>query len=121
VLVQPAARVRLPIDVRIDSGNIGGSSAGLAFALEVLEKLGRDVDRGHRVAATGQIELDGSVTQVGAIEQKTIGVRQAGADVFLVPAENAAEARRYADGVKVIAVKSLRQALRALATLPFRP
>lgn len=121
VLVEPAARIRLPIDVRIDSGNIGGPSAGLAFALEVLDKLGREVDRGHRVAATGQIELDGSVTPVGAIEQKAIGVRRAGADVFLVPAENAAEARRYAGGVRVIPVKTLRQALRALATLPFRP
>ena len=54
VLVEPAADIRLPIDVSIDAGNIGGPSAGLAFALDVMEKLGRDVDRGLRVAATGR-------------------------------------------------------------------
>ena len=121
VLVQPAARIHLPLDVRIDSGNVGGPSAGLAFALAVMEKLGRDVDHGQRVAATGQIELDGSVTAVGAIKQKVLGVHRAGIRVFLVPKANAAEARRYADGLRVIPVESLRQALRALATGAFRP
>ncbi len=116
ILVQPAARIRLPLDVRIDSGNVGGSSAGLAFALAVMEKLGRDVDRGRRVAATGQIELDGSVTAVGAIKQKVLGVRRAGIRTFLVPTANAAEARRYADGLRIVPVGSLRQALQALAT-----
>jgi PDZ domain-containing secreted protein len=53
------------------------------------------------------------------VKQKTFGVREAKADVFLVPAgDNAREARRYADGVRIIAVKSFPQALHALATLP---
>jgi PDZ domain-containing protein len=115
VIVQPAARIRLPIRVRIDSGDIGGLSAGLAFALAVLEKLGRDVDHGRRVAATGQLELDGSVEAVGAIKQKVLGVRKAGIDTFLVPAANAGEARRYAGPLRVIPVRSFQQALRALA------
>jgi PDZ domain-containing protein len=116
---EQAAEIHLPLKVTIDAGNVGGPSAGLAFALEVMEKLGRDVDHGYRVAATGQIELDGSVTPIGAVKQKIFGVRQADADVFLVPAgENAQVARRYASGVRVIAVKSFPQALRALATLP---
>ena len=42
-------------------GNVGGPSAGLAFALEVMEKLGKNVDHGYRVAATGEIALDGEV------------------------------------------------------------
>jgi PDZ domain-containing protein len=114
-----AAEVKLPIGVRIDAGSIGGPSAGLAFALDVLEELGRDVDRGYRVAATGQLELDGSVLPIGAVKQKTIGVRRAKVDVFLVPAgDNAKEARKYAGPVRVIPVESFRQALRALATLP---
>jgi PDZ domain-containing protein len=114
-----AAEVKLPIGVRIDAGSIGGPSAGLAFALDVLEELGHDVDRGYRVAATGQLELDGSVLPIGAVKQKTIGVRRAKVDVFLVPAgDNAKEARKYAGPVRVIPVESFRQALQALATLP---
>jgi Lon-like protease len=114
-----SAQITLPIRVSIDAGNVGGPSAGLAFALEVLEKLGQNVDRGYRVAATGQIELDGTVAPIGGVKQKTYGARDAQADVFLVPAgDNAKEARRYAHGLRIIAVKSFPQALRALATLP---
>ncbi|MHB8651103.1 MAG: PDZ domain-containing protein [Gaiellaceae bacterium] len=117
---EQAATIRLPLSVQIDAGNVGGPSAGLAFALEVLEKLGHRVDRGYKVAATGQMQLDGTIAPIGGVEQKTYGVRAAHADVFLVPAggDNAAEARRYAHGLRIIAVKSFPQALHALATLP---
>lgn len=118
VLVEPAASITLPFKVAIDSGNIGGPSAGLAFALDLMEKLGRDVDRGNRIAATGELSLDGSVSRIGGIKQKTIGVHQAGIEIFLVPAENAAEARQSADGVRIVPVRSFAQALRFLATLP---
>lgn len=118
VFVEQAAFIKLPISVKINAGSVGGPSAGLAFALDVLEQLGRDVDHGRKVAATGQIELDGTVTPIGGVEQKTIGVRRAGVKIFLVPAgENATEARRYAKGVRIVPVHSFRQALQALATL----
>jgi PDZ domain-containing secreted protein len=59
------------------------------------------------------------VLPVGALTQKTIGARRAGVDLFLVPAgDNAAVARRYADGLRIVPVKSFRQALSALAKLP---
>jgi PDZ domain-containing protein len=113
------ATIKLPFRVSIDAGNVGGPSAGLAFALEVMQKLGRDVTHGHRVAATGQMELNGAVAPIGGVKQKTYGARQAGADVFLVPAgQNARDARRYAGPLRIIPVRSLDQALRALATLP---
>jgi PDZ domain-containing protein len=113
-----SARIVLPRKVAIDLGDIGGPSAGLPFALQVYQELGNDVDHGLRVAATGAIDLDGSVGSVGGLEQKTFGVRRAKADVFLVPAgENAETARRYAGGLRVIPVESFRQALHALATL----
>jgi PDZ domain-containing protein len=84
-----------------------------------MDEFGRNVDRGYKVAATGELELDGTVVPIGAVKQKTIGARQAGVDVFLVPAgSNAREARRYADGLRIIPVKSFPQALSALATLP---
>jgi Lon-like protease len=117
ILVTQSADIRLPIPVRIDVPGVGGPSAGLAFALEVLQKLGRDVDHGLKVAATGEIGLDGSVGPIGGIKQKTIGAHRGHVDVFLVPGENAAEARRYADGLRIVAVDSFPQALRALATL----
>jgi PDZ domain-containing protein len=117
VFVSQEADIELPVDVTIDSGSIGGPSAGLPFALEILEKLGRDVDHGLNVAATGEIELDGTVAPVGGLKQKTIGAKKAGVDVFLVPAgDNAQEARRNANGLKIVPVKSFQQALRALAT-----
>ena len=53
--LEPALDIHLPFPVRIDAGNVGGPSAGLAFALEVMEELGRDVVHGHKVAATGEI------------------------------------------------------------------
>ena len=121
IRISPEARIRLPRAVTIDLGDVGGASAGLPFALEVYQQLGKDVDRGLRVAATGEIQLDGSVAPVGGIKQKTVGVRRSGADVFLVPAgENATTARRYAGTLRIVPVKSFRQALRALQTLPQR-
>jgi PDZ domain-containing protein len=119
VLVDQAAQVKLPFPVKIDAGSIGGPSAGLAFALDVVQELGHDITRGYRVAATGEMNLDGSVSPIGGVKQKILGARDADVDVFLVPAgDNAREAQRHAGSVKVIPVKSFRQALRALATLP---
>ena len=93
--LEPALDIHLPFQVRIDAGNVGGPSAGLAFALEVLAELGRDVVHGHKIAATGEIFPDGSVGPIGGIKQKTIGAREAGVDAFLVPAgENARDARK---------------------------
>jgi Lon-like protease len=118
VLVEQSVDVQLPIAVKIDAGSVGGPSAGLAFGLEIMEKLGRNVDRGRRVAATGELALDGSVLPIGGVKQKTIGARRAHVDVFLVPAgDNAKEARRYANGLRIVPVQSFRQALSELAKL----
>jgi PDZ domain-containing protein len=112
------ANIRLPVRVKIDAGNVGGPSAGLPFALDIYDELGRDIDRGHRIAATGEIELDGDVLPVGGLKQKTIGARRSGVDTFLVPAgENAEEARKHAGDMRVVPVRNFQQALRALQTL----
>jgi len=117
IQVDQEADIELPVDVDIDLGRVGGPSAGLPFALEIVRKLGRDVTQGCRIAATGQLALDGTVLPVGGIEQKTIGARRADVDYFLVPAErNADEAQEHADGLPVIPVDTFQQALRRLTT-----
>jgi PDZ domain-containing protein len=116
--VEPSFDAKLPFRVKIDAGGVGGPSAGLAFALGLMEELGKNVDRGHKVAATGELLPDGTVGSIGGVKQKTIGARRSHVDVFLVPAgDNYNEARKYADGLKVVPVKNFREALRALATL----
>jgi PDZ domain-containing protein len=122
VQVEQSADIKLPIDVQIDLHGVGGPSAGLAFALDIAEELRGNVDRGLKVAATGELELDGRVTPIGGVKQKVIGAQRSGVDVFLAPAgDNANEARRHAGHLRVIPVESFRQALRALATLPRKP
>jgi PDZ domain-containing protein len=119
IVVGQSARIELPVDVDIDLGDVGGPSAGLAFALDVVEELGRDVDRGYRVAATGELELDGTVAPIGGAKQKAIGARRSGVEVLIVPAgDNADDARSGAGDLRVIPVETFQQALRALATLP---
>jgi Lon-like protease len=116
--------ITLPVKVTINSGDIGGPSAGLAFTLEVLQRLGVDVTHGYKVAATGEMNLDEKVTAIGGVEQKTWGAREAGAQVFLVPVDggNAKVAEHFAGpSLKIIPVTSLNQALQALAALPKLP
>jgi PDZ domain-containing protein len=119
VILEDALDIHLPFPVRIDVGNVGGPSAGLAFALQVYAELGHDILHGLKVAATGEIEPDGSVLPIGGVKQKTIGAREAGVDAFLVPAgDNYRDAKKEADGLRIVPVKSFQQALHALATLP---
>ena len=81
------ATVDLPFDVAIDSGEIGGPSAGLAFTLALIDELTEgDLTGGRNIAVTGTIGLDGTVGPIGGLEQKVSAVRQHGVDVFLVPA-----------------------------------
>jgi PDZ domain-containing protein len=114
ILIEP--KLHFPLDVSINAGDIGGPSAGLAFALDIYDELGHDIDDDERIVATGELALDGRVLEIGGIKQKTVAARDADADLFLVPDANAPTARRYADGLDIVAVSSFREALSALAT-----
>lgn len=109
----------MPLNVKIDSSNIGGPSAGLAFTLGVLDELTPgELTGGGKVAATGTIDLDGTVGDVGGVAQKTAAVIHAGAKYFLVPPGEYQEARhRAGKHLKVVKVATLDQALAALAQL----
>ena len=111
--LEPASA--LPLPVLVNSGEVIGPSAGLAFALEMISTLaGADLTGGKRVAATGVLDLDGNVGAVGGIAQKAVSCRLNGIDLFLVPATDAAEARRHAGAVQVVGVRNLGEAVRYL-------
>jgi PDZ domain-containing protein len=113
------AGFEFPIDVTIDSGTVGGPSAGLAFTLAVLDVLTPgELTGSHRVAVTGTIALDGTVGPVGGGPQKAIAVRDAGYEVFLVPTDEVEEVEEaVGDDLQVIAVDTLAEALAALESL----
>jgi len=109
-----------PVDVNIESGNVVGPSAGLAFSLELLDQLTPgELTGGTSVAATGELSLCGEVLPIGGIEQKIASVKHSGASVFLVPRGDYAEAKAHAGNrLKVYAVDTFDDALRVLAGLP---
>ena len=115
--------VDLPFEVGIDTDQIGGPSAGLAFTLALLDELTPgDLMGGKKVVATGTINEDETVGSIGALQQKAVAVKAVGADVFIIPAsqsdEEIAAARRAAGSkVKVIPVNDLAEALAALESL----
>ena len=124
--IGPTTRVdfgELPFDVSIDTGDVGGPSAGLAFTLGLLDDLTPgELTGGERVAVTGTVAVDGSVGPVGGVPQKAAAVRQAGIDVFLVPAALGEpvldEVReRAGSDVRVIAVEDVEQAIQALSSI----
>ena len=114
--VRVSTSVKLPFDVTIDSGDIVGPSAGLAYALGLYDLLTPgELTKGVKVAATGELGLDGKVQPIGGMRQKVESVRRSGARVLLVPRENYAEARKHSGKhLHVYAIDDFDSALRAL-------
>jgi PDZ domain-containing protein len=110
-----------PVEVDIKLRDVGGPSAGLMFALGIVDKLQPGSLTGGRVVAgTGEIDQDGKVGAIGGIAQKMRGALAARppATVFLVPAANCPEAKATRpDGLQLIKVSTLQDALTSLATL----
>jgi PDZ domain-containing protein len=117
--VDTLEQVDFPVKVTISLNDIGGPSAGLMFALGIVDKLepGSMTD-GRFIAGTGTIDDQGVVGPIGGIQQKLIGARRRGATVFLVPADNCAEALSSPpDGLRLVKVSSLRSAVSELKKL----
>lgn len=112
-------RYKFPFTVKISVGDIGGPSAGLMFALGIIDKLTPlDLTGGKFIAGTGEITADGQVGAIGGIQQKMLGARQAGATVFLTPASNCADARGAVPaGLRLVKVSTLDQAVSYLEDL----
>ena len=106
---------RFPLDVRFNLNEVGGPSAGLIFAVGIVEKLTEeDLLRGRSVAGTGTISTMGQVGAIGGIEEKMIGARRAGATIFLAPRENCPDINHIPRGLTVISVSTLDEAISVL-------
>jgi PDZ domain-containing protein len=107
-----------PFKVTIDLDKIGGPSAGLMFTLGIMDKLEpADLTGGKIIAGTGTIDDDGNVGPIGGIPQKLVGAKSAGAQIFLVPKDNCAEALKNAvSGLPMAEVATVDDALTALKT-----
>ncbi|MEY2453425.1 MAG: Lon-like protease [Acidimicrobiaceae bacterium] len=109
----------LPVKVTVNSGAIGGPSAGLAFTLGILDILTPgDLTGGKEVAATGTIAPDGTIGEIGGIESKVGTVSRGHVRYFLVPVEDAPAAQAHApNDVQIVPVHTLDDALNFLATI----
>ncbi|MGH2692896.1 MAG: YlbL family protein [Actinomycetota bacterium] len=101
-----------PFDVRIESGSIGGPSAGLMWALGVTDLLSPDDLTGDDVVAgTGTVDLDGDVGPIGGIALKVKAAELAKAETFLLPQANLAEARGAGADIRLVPVNTVDQAV----------
>ena len=117
--VSIAESYTFPFKVKISIGNIGGPSAGMMFALAIIDKLTPGNLAGNRfIAGTGEIAANGAVSPIGGIQQKMAGARAAGATIFLTPAANCPDtAGAVPPGMRLIKVSTLSGAIAALAAL----
>ncbi|WP_228004584.1 PDZ domain-containing protein [Amycolatopsis sp. YIM 10] len=117
--LQPIERADVPYDVSITLQEVGGPSAGLMFALAIVDQLTEgELVAGEHVAGTGEITERGEVAPIGGISFKVVAAREAGATTFLVPEQNCAEAAAAApEGLKLVKVSNLDGALTALEDL----
>ena len=113
VLIGTSAK--FPIDIDFNLRGVGGPSAGLIFAIGIVEKMTpEDLLRGRSVAGTGAITPAGKVQAIGGIEEKMVGASRKGVAIFLAPRENCPDIKHVPKGLKVIPVSTLSEAISAL-------
>ncbi|MCT9820435.1 PDZ domain-containing protein [Microbacterium sp. W1N] len=108
-----------PIDVTLQLNNVGGPSAGMMFALGIIDTLTEgELNAGKDIAGTGTIDAAGEVGPIGGIRQKLYGAKDAGAEYFLAPEANCDEVVGHIpDGLQVFSVATLDDALDVLSAL----
>jgi len=111
--VEVQEEYKFPFNVKISVGAIGGPSAGMMFALGIIDKLTpMNLTGGKFIAGTGEITASGQVQPIGGIQQKMVGARDAGATIFLTPASNCSDtAGAVPAGLKIVKVSTLTQAI----------
>ena len=82
--------------ITFETGETGGPSAGLMFALEIYDQLTEsDLTKGYQICGTGEIDYDGNVARIGGVDKKIVAADQAGCDVFFVPNEHGSDTSNY--------------------------
>lgn len=119
VLLAPTTTYDFPVDITIQLDNVGGPSAGMMFALGIIDTMTPgEMTGGENIAGTGTIDAAGEVGPIGGIRQKLYGARDAGADWFLAPADNCDEVVGHIpDGIDVFEVSTLTQAQDAVEAI----
>ncbi len=108
----------IPLNIKMDTGNIGGPSAGMMFTLEILNQLTpEDLTGGNEVAGTGTIDLEERIGRVGGVPQKVFSAENAGIEYFLVPEGNYQEAQNAARNITLVPVTELEDALQFLESI----
>ena len=104
------------VKVKMHIDDIGGPSAGMMYALGILNKLtGVDLAGGKTIAGTGTIDNNGKVGAIGGIRLKMISAKRDGARWFLAPNSNCDEVvGNIPQGLNVVSVKTLDDAYKAL-------
>jgi PDZ domain-containing protein len=117
--VQVQDDYKFPFTVNISVGDIGGPSAGMMFALGIIDKItSMNLTGGKFIAGTGEITAAGQVQPIGGIQQKMVGARQAGATIFLTPAANCADVKGAVPaGLRIVKVSTLSGAISDLEAI----
>ena len=117
--VQVQQEYKFPFTVKFSVGDIGGPSAGMMFALGIVDMLTpMNLTGGKFIAGTGEITASGKVLPIGGIQQKMVGARDAGATIFLTPAANCADAKGAVPaGLQIVKVSTLTQAINDLEAI----
>jgi Lon-like protease len=117
--VEAQQTYKFPFTVSISVGDIGGPSAGMMFALGIIDKLTPDnLTGGKFIAGTGEITAAGQVQPIGGIQQKMVGARSAGATIFLTPAANCSDTvGAVPAGLRLVKVSTLSGAIADLEAI----
>jgi Lon-like protease len=117
--VEITEQFKFPFAVKISVGEIGGPSAGMMFALGIIDKLTTlNLTGGRFIAGTGEITPSGQVEAIGGIQEKMVSAREAGATIFLTPASNCSDTKGAVPaGLRLVKVSTLAQAVTYLEAL----
>lgn len=117
--LSPVDRADVPFEIKIGLPDVGGPSAGLLFALSIVDKLTPgELNGGQSIAGTGEIDDAGKVGPIGGIAFKMVAAKEGGATTFLVPADNCVEAKQQApEGLRLVKVETLTSAVQSIEAI----